>query len=248
MDDRRVPAHRFHRDYLRKVWRSVPCPCCKCCSGQNLIILHIARRLAFLRHARNPQEHQGAPRNAGGHQWTPRGARERLEFHYPHNLVVETFAWRLLHALRKGTLAMKAVCRLLIRPNSLNGGRVRPGVGDHILTSRDEFRQPEVLAVEMSIQLRGPLSVVARNFPRETAHTSTWVLGRSFQWVQDSLLLVTQPFRGGRANMRLPELKKLHEWNGHPLVHVAEPALVDHRCSCLCRLGEVVCVLLASAA
>ena len=194
------------------------------------MVLHVARRLAHLEHARDHAAHAHAPRNQGGHLWTPPGARAQHEYQYPHSLV-EQYAWALTHALRSRAIVMRSVWRLHINNKSMNSGRIRPGHRDHILTSSGPDHKPEVLSVVKSTTLRGDLDSVTPRFPRESARESTWVFGHAFQWGPGSIHLITHPFRRGREAMRLPVATKLEEYNGHPLVHVQEPVMADHRCA-----------------
>ena len=193
------------------------------------MLLHMARRLAWLERARDPGAHDGAPQNEGGHCWTPRGARPEREFEYPHDLVAQ-YAFRLHHCLKRRTLIMKKVWRFHINSRSHNSGSVRPNKGDHVLTAHSPPRQPEVLTVEIGTALKGDLDTVTPHFPREKRDRSSWITGISFEWAPGDNLLIERPFRGGLDNMRLPVAAKLEEWNAHPLVHVAEPVLCDHRC------------------
>ena len=175
--------------------------------------------------------------------WTPRGARPEEEYRYPHNLV-QNYALRLHHALKRRVIVMRAVWRVHINSKSMNRGRIRPGFGDHILTSSQPPRHPTVLSVVKSTHLSGDLDNVCPRMPREAASDSTWLFGNSFKWDGDSMTLVTQPFRQGRQYMRLPVADKLKEWNGHPLAHVAEPVIADHRCGTTLSFSLSCCAVL----
>jgi len=219
---------RKHKELTRKEWNKVTCACAVHCRGVKSILLHIGRRLACLRRVQNMDEHQGAMENADGHVWTPPFTPALEEFKYPHDLV-QLFCDRLLHALQQGLLSMRFVWRVHILVKNVNSGRVRPGRDDHVLTSH-EVRNPMVLHVEKTVQLRGDLDSVARDFPREIADASTWIAGRMYRWNPGDITLVKTPFLGGRARMRLPVVTITRQCNAVPLVHVAEPVLVDHRC------------------
>jgi len=211
------------------VWNTVNCACARHCRGPQLILLHIARRLACLRRLKDIRAHEDAPRNADGHLWTPPHTPEVEEFRYPHDLV-QLFCERLLTALQEGSLKMRSVWRLHIKVKNVNSGRVRPGRDDHVLTSHEPGRNPTVLHVRESAQLRGDLVAVEEDFPRELPDTSTWIAGPTYRWRDGDISLIRTPFLGGAARMRLPVVTSTRQCNAVPLVHVAEPALVDHMC------------------
>ena len=100
------PATNKQRPFTKRKWGQVPCACWLHAPADKRALLHIARSWACRERLKHPAAHRGAPRNAGGHQWTPPGFPLLGESAFPHDLV-EQMAGRLLHALSRGIVTFK---------------------------------------------------------------------------------------------------------------------------------------------
>ena len=172
----------------------------------------------------------GVAEEGDGHAWVPRHSPRENEHRYPPALV-KVYADRMLAALQSGRVKMRPVWRLNFSPKTPNGGRVRCDREDSVLTSSLPPLAPDVVLLRVGVQLSGGFDAISCQFPHEAADQSTWIAGHPFAWEGGSSLLVTDPYRGGRANMRLPQVRKTKEWRALPLERLQEPVLVDHRCA-----------------
>ena len=179
---------------------------------------------------RNPQAYADDEPGTDGHVWTPRGFDSGAEGRFPARAVCKVER-RMRAALRSGRVRLRKCWRAQIRSKNPVAGSVRPGKNDHVRT-RDtpDVGNPPVLAVQLIFSLEGNVREIDRAFPRETAERSTWIAGRAFGLSADDLQLIKLPWRGGRDNMRIPVAHKLRENHAVPLVEVAEPAFVTHKC------------------
>lgn len=186
-----------------------------------LIARHLATRYMHEERAQSP--------DPGVHRWTPPSYPAGVEHHCPTGLVA-LFAKRILWALKTRRLTIRSCWRATIEQNTPNQGTVRPGKGDFVLKKGPTTPgMPRVLSVGAIVALQGRLAFIHEDLPKEKEDRSTWIAGSRFAFASDSdHALVEDPWRGGIANMRLPDLRKTPETHAVPLVDVAEPALVDH--------------------
>ena len=222
-----------HKGLSRRAFKDVPCLCRRHFYPKKAILralLLVCRNVGRRVFKRNPQAYADDEPGTDGHVWTPRGFDSGAEGRFPARAVCKVER-RMRAALRSGRVRLRKCWRAQIRSKNPVAGSVRPGKNDHVRT-RDtpDVGNPPVLAVQLIFSLEGNVREIDRAFPRETAERSTWIAGRAFGLSADDLQLIKLPWRGGRDNMRIPVAHKLRENHAVPLVEVAEPAFVTHKC------------------
>lgn len=231
-------GHDYQLYLTPAIWKPFDCLCARHTGLQILehkLVLGMCRYAAAkMRSARAAANRRRLDehRPSRGHDWRFPGTPADREVFFPTE-ALEAVSARLLRLLQRGLVRVRRGWKVTFVRDGPSDGVVRGNKDDYVLAKgvAHENHLPVVLHVAQIRGLEGAVSMLPDEFPRESATTSSWIVGHKY--VFDSVgeaQLVTLPLRGGREFMALPSMHKVDELGVRPILDVDEPVMLDHRC------------------